>query len=478
MKLRARHFATQELVELTIERGRVAAVQVLLPAPAGAVAAPASPELATAAPASQKQPPSVLEQAIAEDHLSDADALSAALLNPIADESPIAPDRPDQWSAPLKQDSPLDRLVTRQQEAENKIDDTTVWIAPGLVDLQINGYGGREFASPQITADDVAAVALVVASQGVTQFLATVTTASFATLRNSVAQIVAAARAWPEVAPLFAGIHLEGPYLSREDGPRGAHPVAECREPDWDEFERLQHAAEGKIRLVTLSAEYAGSAAFIARLVKSGVVASLGHMHATSEQIRACVDAGATLSTHLGNGAHGVLPRHPNYLWDQLAEDRLSAMIIADGQHLPPAVIKSIVRGKSPQRTILVSDLSGYAGLQPGVYDTGLCRLEILADGRLVIAGQTQLLAGAAQPLAVGIVNAIRYAGVDLAAAIQMASTQPAAAVKARCGGLQVGSPADFVLFRLPQDDQGQPKTLDVVTTVVEGDILFGKPPA
>ncbi len=221
---------------------------------------------------------------------------------------------------------------------------------------------------------------------------------------------------------------LEGPYMSTEDGPRGAHPLAHCRRPNWDEFSRLQEAAGGRIVILTMSAEFEEAPDFIARATASGVVVSIGHTAASGAQIRAAVDAGAKLSTHLGNGAHRTLRRHPNYLWDQLAEDRLMASIIADGHHLPPEVVKTIVRAKSPLRTILVSDESGLAGLPPGRYQCSGCELEILSDGRLVIAGQDQLLAGASRPIGDGVVNVMRFAGVDLATAVADGDAQSAGA--------------------------------------------------
>ncbi len=129
---------------------------------------------------------------------------------------------------------------------------------------------------------------------------------------------------------------------------RGAHPQSQCRRPDWDEFQRLQEAAGGRIRLVTLAPELPGACDFIARLTASSGIAAIGHTAAHGDQIRAAADAGAGLSTHLGNGSHRMLRRHPNYLWDQMAEDRLVATVIADGHHLPPEVLKTIVRASRP----------------------------------------------------------------------------------------------------------------------------------
>lgn len=343
------------------------------------------------------------------------------------------------------------------------------WLAPGFVDLQVNGYAGREFSSAELTVDDVAEVARRMDSFGVTRFFPTVTTNSFAVLEHALRTLAAACRERPEVARRVLGFHLEGPFISPIDGPRGAHPLVHCRPPDWEEFSKLQDAAQGQIRLVTLAAEYAAAPAFIRQAVASGVVVALGHTAANSEQIKAAVDAGASLSTHLGNGCHRELPRHPNYLWDQLADDRLTATLIVDGHHLPREVVQSFVRAKTAQRCILVSDLSGWAGCPPGKYGTGLGEIEILEDGRLVVAGQRQLLAGAGAPIGAGVANLMRFAGVSLADAVAMASTRPAERLGSR-HELTVGAAADLVLFDLSNG-------VTVRQTILAGETVYSWPP-
>ena len=323
------------------------------------------------------------------------------------------------------------------------------WIAPGLVDLQVNGHGGQEFSSAELTPEKVEQIARAMVSFGVTRFCPTLTTERFEVLSHALHAIAAACDGSAELSRRIVGIHVEGPYLSAEDGPRGAHPRQHCRRPDFSEFGRLQDAAGGRIRILTMGAEFDEAPDFIDRVTRAGVVVGIGHTAADSARIAAAVDAGARLSTHLGNGCHPMLPRHPNYVWDQLAEDRLTASLIVDGHHLPPEVVKSFVRAKTPQRCILVSDLSGMAGLPPGRYETNLCDLEILPSGRLVIAGQTRLLAGATEPLGTGVANVIRYAGVTLPEAIAMAADHPAQLLGIRPGALQPGEPADLVLFEL-----------------------------
>jgi len=324
-----------------------------------------------------------------------------------------------------------------------------LWIAHALIDLQVNGHGGQEFSDAQLTTAAVAGVAAAMAPFGVGRFYPTVTTEGFTVLEHAVRTIASACEQSPELALRIPGIHVEGPYIAADDGPRGAHPRAHCRPPDWDEFQRLQEAARGRIRLLTMSPEYSAAPPFIRRVVGSGVVVALGHTRATRPQIVAAVDAGARLSTHLGNGSHPFLPRHSNYIWWQMAEDRLMASLIVDGQHLPADVVKSMVRAKTVPRCILVSDLSGLAGLPPGRYASKLSEVEILDDGRLVVAGQRTILAGASRPLHVGVANVMNFAGVELAEAVHMATTHPAQLMGLAVSDLAAGSPADLVTFTL-----------------------------
>jgi N-acetylglucosamine-6-phosphate deacetylase len=345
-------------------------------------------------------------------------------------------------------------------------------VAPGFVDLQINGYGGVEFNDPGLTIDKVRQVALSQDAFGVTSFLATTTTDSHQVLSHSLRTIGNAIRQLPEVAARIAGIHLEGPFISPDDGPRGAHPRQHVRPPDWDEFRRLQDAAGGRIKLVTVSPEYDAAPDFIRRAAASGVLVAIGHTKASTDQLAAAVDAGARMSTHLGNGAHPQIRRHPNYIWDQLADDRLTASLITDGLHLPPAVVKSMVRGKTPERIVLVSDVTAMGGMPAGRYQTGLGELEVLPSGKLVPAGQPDILAGASLPMHVCVANVIRFAGVDLAAAIAMASTRPAALIGNVGHALECGAAANLVLFDLPAS--AAPDRLVIRATVSGGQVVHG----
>ena len=322
-------------------------------------------------------------------------------------------------------------------------------VAPGFVDLQINGYQGREFNDPQLTAEKVRHVALAMDACGCTSFLATCTTDSHEVLANSFAVIARTIEELPEVAARIPGIHCEGPFISPIDGPRGAHPKQHVRVPTVEEFQRLQESAGGRIKLLTISPEYAESVPVIRAAAESGVLVAIGHTAATSEQIAAAVDAGATMSTHLGNGAHPQIKRHPNYIWDQLADDRLVASLIVDGHHLPASVVKAMIRAKGSQRCVLVSDVTSLGGMPAGRYSTGLGDLEVLDNGKLVIAGQRDILAGASLLMDTCVAQAMNFAGISLTTAIEMASTQPAALIGVNDHRLDAGSPANLVLFDL-----------------------------
>lgn len=347
------------------------------------------------------------------------------------------------------------------------------WISPGWIDLQVNGYRGQEFSSKQLTPEKVATIVRDHWAFGVTSLCPTLTTQSFECLVHGMQAIDFACNQFPEIARCVPGIHLEGPYFDPEDGPRGAHPREHCRRPTWDEFQHLQEAAGGRIRLLTMSPHFEEAPAFINRATASGVIVAIGHTGAEGRQIRAAVDAGARLSTHLGNGAHRMLRRHPNYIWDQLAEDRLSASLIVDGWHLPPEVVKTMVRAKTAERCILVSDVSGLAGLPPGRHASSGGDIDIMPDGRLLIAGQDQLLAGASAPIGVGIANVMAFAEVDLPTAIAMATTHPARLLGQTPGSLRPGDAADLVLFDLSPADGA--RQLTVRATLSAGEVVFGR---
>jgi N-acetylglucosamine-6-phosphate deacetylase len=323
------------------------------------------------------------------------------------------------------------------------------WVAPGLIDIQVNGYHGHDFCSGDATVGDVVAVAEKLVDAGVTAFCPTVTTNSYGAMESSLRAIALACETNDLARERILTIHMEGPYISPVDGPRGAHPLEHVRNPDWEEFSRLQSAAGGRIGLVTLAPEMPNALEFMSKARKAGVLIGIGHHAATREQINAAVAAGAVLSTHLGNGAHKQLPRHNNYLWEQLANDALMASIIVDGHHLPPAVVKSFYRAKGPGRLILISDVVSAAGLPPGEYQLMGLDIEVMADSSVRLSG-TPYLAGSTLRLCDAIGNVLRLAGANLGEAITMATVNPARllGLGGGHGFLRIGGPANLILLR------------------------------
>jgi N-acetylglucosamine-6-phosphate deacetylase len=320
------------------------------------------------------------------------------------------------------------------------------WVAPALFDLQINGCDGHSFNSERLTVDAVRHVVGVCRRHGIGGLCPTLVTNSFAALVHGFTTLRKACESDAEINRAVPAFHLEGPYLSAEDGPRGAHPRQHIRPPDYPEFCRFQDAAGGRIRLVTLAPEHEGALAFIEKLVRAGVVVSLGHTAATGQRIRDAVTAGARLSTHLGNGSHAVLPRHDNYIWEQLAADELWASLICDGHHLPAAVVRCMVRVKTPKRTILTCDAGSLAGLPPGKYQEWGQEFEVRPEGKIVVAGSGYLAGSwAFTDLCIG--NAIRMAGVSLQEAVEMAGARPRELLGLPPRKLEAGAPAELVLF-------------------------------
>jgi N-acetylglucosamine-6-phosphate deacetylase len=290
---------------------------------------------------------------------------------------------------------------------------------PGLFDLQVNGFGGVDFNNPLTTPEDVHRAIELLRARGVTHFLPTLGTSSFERFANCAKTLTQTAH------PAMAGIHMEGPYISPEDGPRGAHPREYVVGASLENFQRRQEAAAGRIKLVTLAPEVRGAIELIEHLVGLGIRVAIGHTAAPPGQIRDAVKAGATLSTHLGNGCANQLPRHPNVIWEQLAADELLASFIVDGHHLPPATVKAMVRAKTPERALLVSDAVSVAGCAPGTYEVSGEPVVLNETGRVSQPGKPWL-AGSSASLDQCVANAAKFTGLPYKEVLLMASNQPA----------------------------------------------------
>ncbi len=298
---------------------------------------------------------------------------------------------------------------------------------PGLFDLQVNGFAGVDFNRPGVGTAELDQAAEAMRRTGVTRFLPTLITAP---LDDFVACARVIAR-WKH--PAGVGIHAEGPYLSTTEA-RGAHPPQYLLPASVEDFRQRQDAAEGRIILVTLAPEVTGALELIEHLVDAGVRVAIGHSNADPARVRDAVRAGATLSTHLGNGCAPGLPRHPNLIWEQLAADELTACFIVDGHHLPAATFKAMMRAKTPARSVLVTDATAGAAAPPGRYNLGTLQIERDDGGRVVLPG-TPKLAGSALTLDQAVARAVRQTELPIEDVLPMASTIPAACLGASTAG-------------------------------------------
>jgi len=346
------------------------------------------------------------------------------------------------------------------------------YLAPGFIDLQVNGFAGVDYNSPVAPHEEIARSLDALFATGVTRFFPTVITGDPEEMTGALHNLVRARESLAD-GKAMEGFHVEGPFISPDDGPRGAHPRRWVRPPDIEEFRRFQDAAEGHVRLITLSPEWPEAPRFIETVTGEGVVASIGHTKATSDQIRDAVSAGATLSTHIGNGAHAVLPRHPNYLWEQLAEDRLAASLIVDGIHLPESFLRVAIRAKGADRAVLVTDAVMPAGCEPGIYKLGEVDVELHSDGSVRLLGGTRL-AGSALKMNDAIANVMRIARISLGEAITLATKNPARVgrIASRQRGLVPGDRADIVRFRVVEETG----RIEVLETWFAGRRVYGIP--
>jgi N-acetylglucosamine-6-phosphate deacetylase len=328
-----------------------------------------------------------------------------------------------------------------------KDEKSTLFIAPGLIDNQINGYANVDFSGNKLSSEDVIVATEAIWRDGVTSFLPTLITNSHENLIKNFSILNDVLKKDELFHKSVPGFHLEGPYISPEKGYRGCHPVQHIRKPSWDEFTIYQKAAGGRIIQITIAPELEGSMEFIRLCAHNGIVIAMGHTNASAEQIRHAVENGVKLSTHLGNGCANLIHRHNNPIWPQLANDRLTPSIIADGLHLIPEEVRVFYKVKGPDNIILTSDVIYLAGMAPGKY-TFLGNEVILTEEGMLLNTESNCLAGASFPLKKGVENMMNFTGCSLTKAINMASVNVARIYNLEDRGtLATGKRADLILF-------------------------------
>jgi N-acetylglucosamine-6-phosphate deacetylase len=323
----------------------------------------------------------------------------------------------------------------------------SLYIAPGLIDNQINGYANVDFSGNNFNHHDVIAATRAIWKDGVTTFLPTLITNSHENLVKNFKILDAAVNSDEQLRDSIPGFHLEGPYISPEEGFRGCHPAHHLRKPSWMEFSDYQAAAGGRIIQVTIAPEIDGAMEFIRRCTDNGIVIAIGHTNASAEQISRAVENGARLSTHLGNGCANLIHRHNNPIWPQLANELLTPSLIADGLHLLPDEIKVFYKVKGSDNMIITSDVIYLSGMAPGKYIFLESEVILTPEGMLLNAKE-KVLAGASFPLKKGVENMMNFTGCSLTKAIDMASLNVARIYNLdNRGRMTPGGRADLILF-------------------------------
>lgn len=335
-----------------------------------------------------------------------------------------------------------DDLVVSRKEVGIK-DDETVFVGPGLLDLQINGFSGVDFNTFPIIETDFLKVINNLSKEGVLSFFPTVITNSDSNIINLLKNINELCLQNPLIDSYVSGIHLEGPFISPVKEASGAHSKDYIKAPDWELFKVFQEASGNRIKIITLSPEWDNSIGFITKCAAHDIIVSIGHTVASNEQINAAVKAGATMSTHLGNGAPLSLHRNSNIIFDQLANNNLIPSIIADGFHLPDNFLKIVLEVKK-KNFILVSDSTMFAGMEAGVYHSHIGgKVKLEKGGRLSTYNNENVLAGSAVSLLDCVNKLFSSYMLSLAEAWSLASIKPMSLVN-----LSINHD-NFVLFKL-----------------------------
>ncbi|NOZ33013.1 MAG: amidohydrolase family protein [Alphaproteobacteria bacterium] len=322
-------------------------------------------------------------------------------------------------------------------------------ITPGLVDIQVNGFAGIDFNAPGLTAKTLDLALSAMLATGVTKCLPTLITAGerqLLSLLGDLDQAVTESRLGPLMVP---GYHIEGPFLSPLEGYSGAHPAHQMRSGSLEVVQKLQAVATRPIRIMTVAPEVDGVVELIPDLVSHNITVAIGHTAATRAQIDLAIEAGATLSTHLGNGVPHLLNKNENSLHVQLGRDQLTASFIADGIHIPPDMLQSWLRAKTLDRSILVTDASAPAGAPGtgGIFTIGDQEIERLADGSVRIPGSSYL-AGSGAAMDAMVRNVMAWFGLSVSDILRLARTNPLAAIGLPVDGPTVNQPAEFVEWR------------------------------
>jgi len=373
-----------------------------------------------------------------------------------------------EWKSMLTKITPR-RLITDTEELEFPVisveDGLIVSVEAGEANgstetltaafFDIHVHGARSFDFMASDAAGIAEVGRFLVKRGVAHYLPTTVTApldltlkALEKLADAIEHPLAMASGSPVAVPM--GIHLEGPFVSH--GKRGVHPAVSIREPSVEFFDRLQEAARGNIRLMTLAPELPHALELIEHVTAAGVRVTMGHSTATAEETLAAIAAGASSSTHLFNAMRPLDHREPGIVGTILDREDIYAEAICDGVHVHPAVIRLWLKMKGEERAILVTDGMSATGVPDGTYKLG--DFDVVVKNGVCLSGET--LAGSVLTMDRAVANVQKFTGTSLGAAVRLASRNPARMMgMPQLSRMTPGTPANFNVFDAAGDHTG-----------------------
>jgi len=326
------------------------------------------------------------------------------------------------------------------------------WIAPGLLDLQVNGYAGVDFQGKDLRVDELLVAVRGLRSAGCTKFLVALITDEWPRLMDRLRRLRSLRSQSAELQAAIIGWHIEGPFLSAEPGFHGAHDASCMRDPSPEHMHELRAAAGDDPLLLTLSPERPGALATIQAAVSQRMAVSLGHTDAPADILRQTVRAGARAFTHLGNGCPRSLDRHDNILWRVFETRGLMVSLIPDQIHVSPPLFRLVHRVLDPESIYYTTDAMSAAGAPPGRYRLGSLELDVGADQIVRQPGQALFAGSALRPID-GIFRAAQMLGCSWKEVWPRFSAAPAKLLGLK-NELAIGQPADFCLLTMDGENR------------------------
>ena len=326
-----------------------------------------------------------------------------------------------------------------------------LWVAPGLVDLQINGYGGVDFQQDDLTAGDLLKATRALRAAGCTRFLLTLITDAWPKLAARLRHLRNIRAQSEELKRAIVGWHIEGPFLSSEPGFHGAHDPTLMLNPTATHIRELREITGDDPLLLTMAPEREGVLDAVALATKLGIKISLGHTNASAEQLRRVVEAGATGFTHLANGCPRELDRHDNILYRVFETHGLTASLIPDAIHVSPPLFRLIHKALG-ESIYYTTDAMAAAGAGPGLYSIGKLEVEVGPDEVVRQPGKTNFAGSALRPVD-GVFRAAEMLGCPWQEAWKRSAVVPANLMGLPCG-LEAGDAANFCMLRVTEKNQ------------------------